>query len=476
MKIERKIILSNAVYLVLILIIGGFAIQSLNSVSDRQRFLEIADDLNTSFLTMRLSEKNYFLFNDNAALRDIQNSISQTSDALDSVQGDIVPVIGDRSYQDLRSGLNDYSAAVNQAAVNNARDQQTADSIREKGRKLEATSNEITRLERTRVSEIITRSKWLLFLSFFAVLVAALIASRSFSRKILGPIKQIERLARSISAGNFKKIETPMPKDEFGQVINAINSMSEELEQREEELIQSKKLASIGVLVAGVAHELNNPVNNISMIAQTYDDMYEKLSVEQRIEFMRRIDQESERIKQIVNSLLDFARPKEPKLREIDINSLILKSLVLVQNTLNVSSIETRLDLAENLPPLFVDENQIQQVFVNLFLNAAQAMAIEGRLFVSSRLTEKEDVVEIAIRDTGKGIPPEYLPHVFDPFFSTKEEGGTGLGLSVSYSIIKNHDGHVRVESRPGIGTTFTIQLPVTQTRKETNEQTDHDH
>ena len=461
MKIERKIILSNVVYLVLIVIIGGFAIQSLNSVSDKQRFLEIADDLNVSFLTMRLSEKNYFLFNDNTALSDIQNKISQTREVMDSVRDDIVPVIGEQSYDDLSNGLNDYAMAVAQASVNHSRDQQTANNIREKGQRLEATSNQIIHLERSRISDIITRSKWLLFLSFFAVLLAALFASRSVSRRILSPIKQIERLAKSISAGNFKKIDTPMPKDEFGPVINAINSMSEELEQREEELIQSKKLASIGVLVAGVAHELNNPVNNISMIAQTYDDMYQKLTEEQRVEFMRRVDQESERIKHIVNSLLDFARPKEPKPRKIDINSLIKKALLLVQNTLNVSSVESSLDLAEGLPLLFVDDNQIQQVFVNLFLNAAQAMPPGGRLFISTALREERDVVEIAIRDTGKGIPPEYLPNIFDPFFSTKEEGGTGLGLSVSYSIIKNHDGNIRVESRPGIGTTFTIQLPV---------------
>lgn len=229
---------------------------------------------------------------------------------------------------------------------------------------------------------------------------------------------------------------------------------------------QRRSFSSIGVLVAGVAHELNNPVNNISMIAQTYDEMYVKLSEEQRIEFMRKIDQESERIKGIVNNLLDFARPKEPKPRRIDVNALLTKALVLVQNTLNVSSIETNLDLDDGLPDIFIDDNQVQQVFVNLFLNAAQAMAPGGRLFVSTRLQPDGKMVDIIIRDTGKGIQPEYLPHIFDPFFSTKEAGGTGLGLSVSYSIIKNHGGNIRAESRPGIGTTFTIQMPVNHIEK----------
>jgi len=466
MNIERKITLSNAAYLVLIVIIAGFAVQQLNSVSEKQRFLEIADDLNASFLTMRLSEKNYFLFNDDNALVDIQSNIVQSSETLESVREDIVPVIGEPDYQSLRSGLDDYAAAVAQENSTHARDPATASLIRERGRSLENTSNQIIHLERERISEIISRSKLLLFVSFFAILVVALIASRSVTRSILRPIKQIERLARSISAGNFRKVETPKPRDEFGPVIDAINSMSEELEEREEELIQSRKLASIGVLVSGVAHEINNPVNNITMIAQTYDDMYPKLSEEQRIDFMRKVDQESERIKGIVTNLLDFAKPREPKPREIDINDLVVKALALVQNTLDVSRIDTKLQPGEALPHLFIDDNQVQQVLVNLFLNAAQAMTPGGRLFVTTALQEDGKMVDVVIRDTGKGIEPEYLTQIFDPFFSTKEEGGTGLGLSVSYSIIRNHGGNIRVESTPGIGTTFTIQLPVQTIQK----------
>lgn len=466
MKIERKIILLSTVYLALIVIIGGFAIKSLNDVSSRQRFLEIADDLNTSFLEMRLSEKNYFLFNDDAALDDIQQNINNVMDVLDSVQDEIIPIIGEQSYNHLRRGLDDYSAAVAEAGASHTRDQQTADNIRAQGHYLEDTSLNITQLERERISNIIYRSKLLLFSSFFAVFVAALIVSRLVSRMVLRPIKQIERLARSISAGNFSKIESPIRRDEFGAVMEAINSMSEELEQRQEELIQSKKLASMGVLVAGVAHELNNPVNNISMIAQTYEEMYDKLSSPQRVEFMAKVDQEADRIKRIVDNLLDFAKPRKPKPREIDINSLVQKSLQLVQNSLNVANVESRVELGEDLPPLFLDDNQIQQVFVNLFLNAAQAMTAGETLTVITALDSENGIVEIKISDTGKGIPPEYIPHIFDPFFSTKEEGGTGLGLSVSYSTVKSHGGNIKVDSRLGVGTTFTVQLPVNSDQK----------
>jgi signal transduction histidine kinase len=237
--------------------------------------------------------------------------------------------------------------------------------------------------------------------------------------------------------------------------------MSEELKNREDQIIQSKKLASLGILVAGVAHELNNPLNNISMIAQTYQEAYDGLSREQRLEFMEKVEGETERIQAVVRSLLDFAKPKELNLDKADMNEVIRTSLRLVQNMLDVSNIETVLYLAEGLPPVLIDKPQIQQVLVNLITNAIQAMSSGGRLNISTRIGKEPDTVEASILDTGKGIPQEFMPHIFDPFFSTKEEGGTGLGLWVSYGIIKNHKGNIFAESKIGSGTVFTVQLPV---------------
>jgi signal transduction histidine kinase len=236
--------------------------------------------------------------------------------------------------------------------------------------------------------------------------------------------------------------------------------MSEELRNREEELVQSKKLASLGILTAGVTHELTNPVNNISMIAQTYIELYDTLSKQERIEFMKKVEGETERIETIIKSLLDFSKPKESNLKKTDINAVIQNTLKLVQNMLNVSNIETVLRLEKRASAVFVDEPQIQQVLVNLIVNAIQAMPSRGELSIETRNSVRGDSVEIVVRDTGKGIPPEFLPHIFDPFFSTKGVEGTGLGLSVSYGIIKNHKGNIRVESKIGVGTTFTIELP----------------
>lgn len=468
MKIERKIILSNALNLALIALIGIFAIQNLNSMFTKLRFIEIADDLNASFLEMRLSEKNFFLHNDEKALDDIEMKLANTHKVIDSVRFEIVRAIGVRNMNELERNLSGYSAAVSEVRKEAVRDAGTEDRLRVEGKNLKEFSDRITRLERIKINEIIRNSKWVLFVSFFAVLLSAFVIGHIVSKGIVRPIKAVEGLANAISKGNFTKIEAPIPDDETGSVMRAINSMSEELKNREEQIIQSKKLASIGILVAGVAHEINNPLNNISMIAQTYAEVYDRLSKEQRLEFMSKIEGEGERIKAIVKNLLDFAKPKEPNLVKTDLNGIVRKTLKLVQNMLDVSNIETRLNLTGGLPPVYVDESQIQQVLVNVVVNAIQAMPHEGgKITISTRMGKEPETVEVGLMDTGRGIPQEFLPHIFDPFFSTKEEGGTGLGLWVSYGIIKNHGGNIMVESKPGVGTCFTVQLPAYKDKGE---------
>lgn len=461
MKIENKIILSNAFNIGLILLIGFFAMQNLNLMLTKLRFVEIADDLNASFLEMRLSEKNYFLYHDESALLDLKEKIDSTMKSVDLVGKDISRAIGQENLDQLKSYLNQYSQVVDDVNTSRRGDMQIEAILRTKGKNLREFSNTITRLERKGVNDIIGKSKNVLFYSFWAVVATAVIVSHFISQRILRSLRQIQRLAKSISQGNFNKIEGVAPADEFGSVITAINSMSEELRNREEELIQSKKLASLGILTAGVAHELTNPLNNISMIAQNYQEFYDVLSERNRLELMKKIEGETERIEEIVRNLLDFSRPKEAKLEEREINEAVRKALELMQNTLDISNIEVELSLIEGLPRVRIDDHQVQQVLVNLIVNAVHAMDPGGRLSVATRLGSGGDTVNIVVGDDGKGIPAEFISHIFDPFFSTKGVGGTGLGLSVSYGIIKNHKGTIKVESTVGAGTTFTIEFPV---------------
>lgn len=458
MKIERKIVLSNVVNMGLLILWGLFAFQNLTRVLTKLRFVEIADDLNASFLEMRLSEKNYFLYKDATAAERIRSRIEQTRQSIDSARGDIVSAIGGDDLARLEQLLDRYSGAVDEASRTTPPEHEEV--VRAAGKRLQEFSDEITHLERRRVNDLILASQKVLLYSFVAIFLIAVLVSHSVSQTILRSVRQIHRLATSITEGKFDRIDVGRTSDELGAVIDAVNSMSDELRDREEELVQSKKLASLGILTAGVAHELGNPLNNISMIAQTYAELYDHLGDKDRVAFMGKVEAETERIREIVKNLLDFSRSKQPQLSAADVNAVAAKSVKLVQNMLEVSNIETRLNLAEGLPPVRIDEHQIEQVLVNLLTNAAQAMNGGGKVVVSTQPGRDARWVEIAVTDGGKGIAPEHLPHVFDPFFSTKGEGGTGLGLSVSYGIVKNHRGEIRVDSKPGIGTTFTIELP----------------
>jgi two-component system NtrC family sensor kinase len=470
MKIENKLILSNVMNGAFIILIGFFAIQNMNLVLTKLRFVEIADDLNASFLEMRIAEKNYFLYRDQKALDEIRQKIDLARKTIDDERLNIVPAIGEQDLRKLESYLKVYTGHVMLMRSSRSWEADRETDLRASGKRLKEYSDSITKLERQRVNTIILNSKRILIFSFWAILASALLMGHFISQKILRSLREIEKLTRSIAEGNFNKIEGFQSRDELGAVITAINSMSEELSHREEQLIQAKKLASLGVLTAGVAHELTNPLNNISMIAQTYTDLYSKLTENQRIEFMGKVETEAVRIQKIVKNLLDFSKPKDSNPREADINAVIQRTLTLVQNMIDVANIETKLHLAEGIPHVFADEDQMQQVFVNLITNAVQAMKSGEKLYIGTRTGRQGDTVEITVMDTGKGIAPEFLPHIFDPFFSTKGEGGTGLGLSVSYGIIKNHGGEIRVESKVGVGTTFTIELPIWKGAGKHNE------
>ncbi|MDR3629188.1 MAG: ATP-binding protein [Desulfocapsaceae bacterium] len=461
MKIVHKINLANISVIILIALTGFFAFQNINLVLTKLRFTEIADDLNTSFLEMRLSEKNFFLYGDTSALSEIGSKIDESMTTLESVGPDIIKAIGRENLGELKACLGRYRIEVETLKGKGAQGVEMQAGLRETGQQLREFSDRISRLERIKVNSIISRSKRQLFSSLCFILITAIGLRYMTFFNILRSLKQIKNVVASISQGDFRAIETEIPRDELGTVMTAINAMSMELENREEQIIQSKKLASLGILTAGVAHELGNPLNNISMIAQTYMEVYENLSKEDRIDFMVKIEEETQRIKHIVDNLLDFSRPKKSRNTVADLNGVVLRSFKLVQNMIHVCNVEARLDLAEDLPAVLIDEGQIVEVLINLMTNSLQASSPGARLTVTTSCLPENEFLRITLEDTGKGIPQELLDHVFDPFFTTKGNSGTGLGLFVSYGIVKNHQGTLKVSSKEGVGTCFTIELPV---------------
>ncbi|HEC68389.1 MAG TPA: GHKL domain-containing protein, partial [Candidatus Desulfofervidus auxilii] len=230
------------------------------------------------------------------------------------------------------------------------------------------------------------------------------------------------------------------------------------LDLRHQEIIQSKKMASIGTLTAGIAHELNNPLNNIIITAELFLEEFGTVLNPEQKQYLVDILQQARRSTDIVGNLLDFSRARPLTKEKVDIQKIISDVVKLFQNQMKLNHIELEIDIVQDLPLTKGDPTSLRQIFINLIENAIQAMSKGGSLLITG--VREGNFIKIEIADTGEGIPEEYLPRIFEPFFTTKTNG-TGLGLAVTYGIIKKHKGKLLVDSKINEGTTFTILLPV---------------
>ena len=303
--------------------------------------------------------------------------------------------------------------------------------------------------------------------------------------RIIHPIKEMVYATQKIAEGDLSHKVNVDSKDEIGFLAGSFNQMTsdlktanekllewgrtlekkvgertKELREAQAHLIQSEKLASLGKLAAGVAHEINNPLGGILIYSHLLlEDMDRNSPYYKNLE---KIVKETTRCKDIVKGLLEFARPKEPETTSTNINELLDKSLSLVESQSLFQNIRVEKQYAPDLPLIVADSSQLQQVFMNIILNAADAMRGEGELKLRTSLDADGRYISIDFSDTGPGIKEEDKKKIFDPFFTTKEVGhGTGLGLSISYSIIRKHQGTIEVQSAPGEGATFSVRLPV---------------
>ena len=283
------------------------------------------------------------------------------------------------------------------------------------------------------------------------------------SRNIVGSIVRFESYAQRISAGDFTPI-TPARRyrDEFTDLGLAINQMMLDLETHEAMLVQAHKMRAMGVLTAGVAHELNNPLNNITITSHMLLEDYDELPDDERKDMVGDVTTEVERAKKIVANLLDFTRESETRLEPLDLVKLVKDTVGLAANQIRLSGIKVEVEAMEDPPRILGDSQQLSQVFLNLLLNALQASSRKSEIRLCVAPAEEPGHLCVRVIDQGVGIPKHILPRIFDPFFTTKEMGsGTGLGLSVSQGIVATHGGRLYVESQEGKGTTLSVVLPV---------------
>ena len=293
-------------------------------------------------------------------------------------------------------------------------------------------------------------------LVLFAVIAAA------FGRALVRPIRKLQGFTTSIAAGDFTLIQpTRRYRDEFSELVLAVNTMLAELQAHQERCVKAGKLAAVGTITSGIAHELNNPLNNISLTTEALMEEWSDLGDDEKWRLLQDVSFETERASEIVKSLLDFTRNQRPELVPVDVTEVIQRTFRLVQNEASLAGVTLETDFPPGLPRALGAFDQLRQVFLNLFLNAIQAMPGGGVLTVAA-MTEDAGRVCVEVSDTGDGIPADVLPHIFDPFFTTKAPGkGTGLGLSMTSSIIKKHGGEIHVTSVLGKGATFHLCLPV---------------
>jgi two-component system NtrC family sensor kinase len=299
-------------------------------------------------------------------------------------------------------------------------------------------------------------------------IIAALIVSNFLARGILQPIRDLVSASGRWAKGDFDYQVKVSQKDEIARLQETFNFMASSLKERDDKLreytdqqiMKSERLATIGQLAAGVAHEINNPLGTISIYAQMVLDELGKDSDSCR-ENIAVVMKQTNKAGRIVKDLLEFARQSEPEMRMLNINDVLRKAIAITTHPAELQNIRLLTDLTPELPDIRGDGDKLQQVFVNIIVNALQAMPKGGTLTVCTRTTEDSGFVEIEISDTGCGIPQEYLSKLFDPFFSTKRTGeGTGLGLSVTLGIVEKHNGTIDVKSKVGEGSTFVIRLP----------------
>jgi two-component system NtrC family sensor kinase len=306
--------------------------------------------------------------------------------------------------------------------------------------------------------------------------LVSMILSYYIARTISKPINRLVSASREVASGNLEAKVESRSNDELGELAKTFNFMATTLRDRDEKLkefakkkiMESERLALIGQLSANVAHELNNPLQGI--ITYSHLLLEENTFSEDVRESINKIVVQANRCRDIIRGLLDFSRHKTPDKTFCSVNNLLRGCISLVEKQAAFLNIKVTMHLDDQLPMVVLDPSQVERVFLNLIINAADAMDGNGQLTLSTRLNPTKTCIEISVQDTGHGITEENMEKIFDPFFTTKETGhGVGLGLAISYGIVKDHNGNISVESEVGKGTTFTVSFPLTKIKSDNN-------
>lgn len=494
MKIREKLFLGFGLYLFFAVAFGILAYKDLNTISTHLLHLETADDITNTLLEVRRYEKNYLLYGDPGSLEEIGMYLATLKDGIEKIRDEAVRNIGEEHVVKMMRSITEYEHHI--GSLGRIRSQQErlrrvsrggssikllelqrderakVEQLRAVAREIQVYVAENAQSERSDIARILKFSSILLVITMVLIVVLGSIINSKLARSIVTPIGNLERITKKIARGDFSESIVVKGHDEISSLAESFNQMEDKLDhamnslediikklqEKQAQLVEAEKLASIGKLAAGIAHEINNPLTSVLTFSNL---MLEQCPPDDpRHDKLKLMARETDRARTIVRQLLNFGRESVIKPVKININepvTEIAESLVAQEA---FKGIELSLMLADNLPEVYADPAQFGQVVLNILLNAIHAITPPGRIDVSTRLADKS--VEVVFADSGKGIPEEHLHKIFDPFFSTKAATkGTGLGLAVSYGIIKKHGGEIDVASTVGKGTTFIVRMPI---------------
>ena len=463
-SIRLRIILG---FFLLFLLCVAASIASLimeSRISQKLKFMETVNFYTFEIQQARRYEKNFFLYRTN--LPEAVENVQKAREILREESVNITAVISPAKLNTMIGHLNRYENLLDTLKTLQNRSPEDVGSFSEIERELRRHGAEMVFMavilvdqERKEVEEI---SRWhrQIPLIFLVILLIMMIYLTHFLvQQIVIPLNRFVNYTSRIGQGDFTPIKAIRRyKDEFSRLAIAINWMMDQLKKNQEQYIQSRKMAVIGTLTSGIAHELNNPLNNICITTESLIDELEGLPDTEKRKRLDDIYTQAERASGTVRNLLDFTRMDTPSFVPVSVHELISATLRLVRHEMEINNIELKYAPEDTEAKIQGDFSQLQQVFLNLIINSIQAMPRGGTLSIQVKFDDPE-FVHIDVTDTGMGIPEAILPQIFDPFFTTKEKG-TGLGLSVSYSIIEKHGGKFLVKSQINQGSTFSVILP----------------
>jgi len=472
LSIRRQLSLGLLLWFLLTLTLVVVSMVMISRIIAKLAFLEAATNYTFEIQQARRFEKNYFLYRTNLA--EALEHVHNARGILEEQGGNIIAVIGRRAYDTMAQHVEQYEELLcrlpggkngPRTAPTAARLAEIEVQLRAHGAEMVALAEDLVLKERTSASSMLTISQRVP-VAFLAILLLVMVYLAVFiSRRVLSPLNRMMAATRSVAQGDFTALVWERKhRDEFSELALAMNHMMQQVVCRQELLVRTHKLKAIGTLTAGVAHELNNPINNIILTASVLQEDFRDLSEAECLHLVNDLVGESERAQKIVRNLLDFARESEVELESHKVQDIVEETLRLAGNQIKLAKVKVEGEVEEHLAAVYGDRQQLEQVFLNLVLNALDAMPGGGVLRIKLCNTDDREFVAIQFEDTGVGIPKQHLRDIFDPFFTSKKAAkGTGLGLSVSLGIVQRHGGDIRVESEVGKGSVFTVLLPVTK-------------